>query len=616
MGTVTSAGSVPAGLVPVSEWAAWVREMAEPCPSVPDGGWLADFAPEELAQWYRLTEAEEAAGEPVATDDPAAAGDPAPAGGAVHAVVWPVGSRAACDGVGFGNAAADRITPGWGLAGLAERTWADGLEQLSDDELGGLILAWHRLGSWAAAGELAGLAELDRRRQAQAAAGADSRLVEHVGDEVAALLRMTSRGAGQQLDFAIGLAGLPKTAAALAAGEIDRVKALVIVGGVTGLIREHAHAVEDRVIGRAPGQTPSQLRASLLRAVLAVDAAAAGQRREKAGKDARVERWSEDAGTAALAGRDLPAAEVLQADARISAMAQDMKTRGWTGTLDQLRAVVFTALLLGHPIPTTPPVADTPTDTNPADRRQAGTDTAPGDRTHAAPASPAAKAGPTPNGAGLGGLRGSVNLTMPLATWLGASDQPGEAAGFGPLPAVDARALATLLEGQPGSRWCLTLTDRAGRAIAHGCATTSSGGGPVRARIPNGKHLTVTITPLAATTCDHSGESPHYRPPPSLAHRVQVRQRTCCFPGCRRPATRCDLDHTIPYDQGGRTCECSLAPLCRRHHRAKQAQGWHLDQPQPGVMVWRLPHGRTYTTEPDPYPDIPDPGTELPDPGP
>ena len=55
-------------------------------------------------------------------------------------------------------------------------------------------------------------------------------------------------------------------------------------------------------------------------------------------------------------------------------------------------------------------------------------------------------------------------------------------------------------------------------------------------------------------------------------------------------------------DLGGRTCECGLAPLCRRHHRAKQAPNWGLTQDQPGVMTWQLPHGRTYQTTPDPYP--------------
>jgi len=83
---------------------------------------------------------------------------------------------------------------------------------------------------------------------------------------------------------------------------------------------------------------------------------------------------------------------------------------------------------------------------------------------------------------------------------------------------------------------------------------------------------------------------------------ITIRQPTCSFPGCRRPAVRCDDDHTLPYDQGGRTCECNLAPLYRRHHRAKQARGWQLAQPEPGTMVWITPSGRSYATGPTAYP--------------
>ncbi len=84
---------------------------------------------------------------------------------------------------------------------------------------------------------------------------------------------------------------------------------------------------------------------------------------------------------------------------------------------------------------------------------------------------PGTVSGPLPAGPG---LTGSVNLTMPLDTWLGGSSEPGEAAGFGPLPADDARALAGLIARQPGARWCVTLTGRDGRAMAHGCATVGS----------------------------------------------------------------------------------------------------------------------------------------------
>jgi hypothetical protein len=110
------------------------------------------------------------------------------------------------------------------------------------------------------------------------------------------------------------------------------------------------------------------------------------------------------------------------------------------------------------------------------------------------------------------------------------------------------------------------------------------------------------ITWLETGACGHARETFAYQPSPGLRHLIKTRNRTCTFPGCGRTARRCDDDHTVPFDQGGRTCECNLSPLCRRHHAAKQAPGWYLDQPQPGTLVWTLPNGRTYTTKPRPYP--------------
>ncbi len=107
---------------------------------------------------------------------------------------------------------------------------------------------------------------------------------------------------------------------------------------------------------------------------------------------------------------------------------------------------------------------------------------------------------------------------------------------------------------------------------------------------------------LERVGCAHRRESAGYQPSPALRHLITIRQRTCAFPGCRRPATRCDQDHTIPYDKGGRTCECNLAPLCRAHHETKQTRGWRLEQPHPGHLTWTTPSGRTYTTHPTKYP--------------
>jgi AcrR family transcriptional regulator len=90
--------------------------------------------------------------------------------------------------------------------------------------------------------------------------------------------------------------------------------------------------------------------------------------------------------------------------------------------------------------------------------------------------------------------------------------------------------------------------------------------------------------------------------PRKLQHLVHARNARCTAPGCGRPAARCDLDHTTPWHHGGPTCPCNLAPLCRHHHRCKQAEGWWLEQPEPGLLVWRTPAGRTYATMPTEYP--------------
>ena len=102
--------------------------------------------------------------------------------------------------------------------------------------------------------------------------------------------------------------------------------------------------------------------------------------------------------------------------------------------------------------------------------------------------------------------------------------------------------------------------------------------------------------------CAHRKSSPAYRPPPRLREYVAARDQTCRNPVCGQPAHRADQDHTIPYHQGGRTCDCNLGGTCRTHHRLKQRPGWRLTQPEPGTFTWTTAAGRTYTQTPDPYP--------------
>jgi hypothetical protein len=206
-----------------------------------------------------------------------------------------------------------------------------------------------------------------------------------------------------------------------------------------------------------------------------------------------------------------------------------------------------------------------------------------------------------------------VNLTVPLSTLLRLTDSPGDLGGFGPITAHTAREIAAGALDAAAVRWCITVTGETGQAIAHGCATRTparaapgtppASGPPGFPAVPgtSGWTFTMKITALAGSHCGHQRQSAHYRPPPSLWHLVQIRNPRCTAPGCRMPAGRCDDDHTLAFDKGGRTCECNLGPLCRHHHRVKQSQGWRLEQPEPGIYAWVTPAGWQYVTGPEAY---------------
>jgi hypothetical protein len=477
--------------------------------------------------------------------------------------------------------ALDECAPNGSLAGLADAVTRDGrLADLDDDELIGVMRTWQRLESWCNASLLDTVAELARRRPADRTPPAPSGAFpeqpsEFTPDEVAAALTLSGQAASTCVSLAMDLASrLPATARAQHEGLIDQRKARLIAEATRILSDAHAGEVEARVLPRAAGQTLSQLRAAVARAVLAVDPEAAARRREEAQRDPRVRRWQEDAGTAALAGFSLPPADVLEADQRLTARALALRQAGLPGTLEELRARAYLDALLGQD---STPSSDPRHDPAPA----------------TAPPSAAADA----TAGHQRRLPARVNLTVPLLSQLALTSKPGHVAGFGAVDAELARQLTGLAAADPASRCCLTLTDTEGRAVGHGCLP---GSGSLRDLVT--RRLTVTVTPLAQGSCDHRHQEPGYQPSRKLQHLIWARNPTCTAPGCGRPAARCDLDHTVPYDQGGRTCECDLAPLCRHHHRCKQSQGWQLDQPEPGVMIWTTPAGRHYITRPDAYP--------------
>ena len=502
----------------------------------------------------------------------------------------PEAARAGFAARGF----ADAALPGPGLADLLAAATADGLDELSDDELAGVLRGWQRLVAHGQARLADAVIELAGRR-----AAGSSRAAGQLTDELAIELTLTRRSAGRLLELCDGLDRLSAVYEALVSGLIDWPRACVFADELAQVDDATAAGIAARLADQAAGWTTGQLRAALARAVLTADPAAAQRRRTEAHKDTRVEMWHEPSGNAALAGRELSPADAIAADAQLTLDADWLRDNGMTGTLAELRAAAYLARLSGRDLaellPADHTAAEDGNDNGVSDGCAGKYGSGGGSGIVPPPSSP--RAGPPIE---LRRRAGSIHLTMPLAALAGLTDAPGEIAGFGPADAACCREVAARLSADSATRWCVTLTGADGCAAAHACAGRHGPAGE-RPLITWAAGLRTKLQFLETGSCSHARQSPRYVWPAGLRHLIEIRQRTCAAPGCWRAAVRCDIDHTIPFDQGGPTCECNGSPLCRRHHRCKQAPGWHLTQDQPGVMTWRLPSGRAYATAGDPY---------------
>jgi Domain of unknown function (DUF222) len=659
-----------------------------------------------------------------------------------------------------------RIPPGASLA-----AWLGQTEPAALDDAGlvNSIAGWRKITSWAQAQELAAVAEVARRRGATDDPSLDrdparKLEAEFAPNEIALALTMTQFAAEYWVSLAVSLSGrLPGTLSALRSGLIDLNRARLIDQYTTPLDDDLAQAVERKVLPRAPRQTTTQLAASLRRAVMSVDPAAAERRRKAAERHARVELTGDDAGTAALYGRLLPAAQAAAAWARISAMADRLQGRGAGGGIDLIRAQVFIGLLLGtlpvppdvpgpsdpgHPGPPQPPDPSRPPGdsrggadrngapggcgsrsgpgTGPVNDREpqngpepasepesagvgrlgaAGTGTsgagAAGTGTSGAGAAGTGTSGagaaggagkhprglgsdptdqaPTAGNPGLDGVPwcwphipgpgevpgfggpaagihgGRSTLTVPWRSLAGLSSEPGQLTRIGAITAETARELSLPAAADPACEWRILITDAAGQLLA---VTRIRSPGGRRASPPHPRQrrgglsrITVTVPvtilgqppPRMAATrfaggaglatalqtalddalsaarkavhakgtngltgpgaaCRHEDAAASYRIPGRLRALVEARDQHCRYPICRRPAAQCDLDHTVPYDQGGLTCRCNLSGGCRRHHRMKTLTSWRLRQPQPGTLIWTAPSRLAWTTSPETHP--------------
>src|SRR6266571_2258146 len=258
---------------------------------------------------------------------------------------------AAASGLGAGfsdGGVLDGLGPGAALAGFSQHALDDGLAVLPDAALVGLLRASRRLSAWQSGVELAAVAELDHRRLRQSSRPGWSRVSEHVAAELAAALVLTGRTADGLLGLARDLDRLPAVRRALLAGRIDRARAAVFAAELAALGDCAANAAAAAFLVEAPELTTGQLRAALRTLVHCIDPAAVRRRMTKARDDARVETWQEGSGNVALAGRELDPADAIAADRRITAIARALHAAGAPGTLDQLRAAVYSALLAGR----------------------------------------------------------------------------------------------------------------------------------------------------------------------------------------------------------------------------------------------------------------------------
>ncbi len=309
---------------------------------------------------------------------------------------------------------------------------------------------------------------------------------------------------------------------------------------------ELAQAQEAAVEWVAAGRrTVAQLNRHMRRLVLRARARAGGagdRARDGAHADRDVRARSLGDGTAEIWAR-LPDADALAVVAALRAGSTRARAAGDPRTLAQLRADGLTAAVTGRP----------------------GLYGMAHDMTEHAAGRPSG--------------RTVIDVVVPMASLSGEGDDPGEVAGFGPVPpqtVLDLMAHPSfgercqvrglLVDADTGH--LVGLAGDLGRV--HWVASAPGGGG--------------------------------YRHPAVADQLAQARDGTCRAPGCTRPASACDTDHLVPWPDGPTTLP-NTAMLCRYHHRLKtHAVDWEVDGRGDGDLVWITPSGRRSRTRPVAHP--------------
>ena len=194
------------------------------------------------------------------------------------------------------------------------------------------------------------------------------------------------------------------------------------------------------------------------------------------------------------------------------------------------------------------------------------------------------------------------------------ADGAARLAELGCEDSLDARRAHALGELTRGTDPTLPLPAREVVLTVHvtEVAVTGDADGPHLARVENTRSFvsvdqvrtwcgtpgtTITVKPVIDFNEHLSGTA--YETPDRLVEQSALVDETCVFPWCTRPARRTDCDHVIPHADGGSTCSCNIARLCRRHHRLKTHTAWDYVVLERGSYLWTSPHGYQFLRDRD-----------------
>ena len=99
----------------------------------------------------------------------------------------------------------------------------------------------------------------------------------------------------------------------------------------------------------------------------------------------------------------------------------------------------------------------------------------------------------------------------------------------------------------------------------------------------------VTVKPVI--DLDEHLRVDQYDVPDRLREQTILRDRTCVFPWCTRPARTSDIDHVVPFDKAARPRPTTSHPCVADITDSKPIRPGPTPVIEPGTYLWSSPHG-------------------------